>query len=139
MKHFAGFWYDVRDPWNSHFNLILQNHFVVLTLMAIVLIWAVAKPTTPNVITAYAVYTAVNAIHVHEPHVIESIQPQIQLGLLLRILPKILYGPAAVFGILTGPPLFQLVSIGYFTQKMTKCIRSSKLFQTNKNTAVTAK
>ena len=141
FTHVAGLWYnDDNTPTaiRSHFHLVASESLgtnvgrILLIALLISALRLARKATFIHFIITYTLYTSIGALAMLQRlppssgQISDSIQPQAQLSILLLLLPRILYLPAALFACFTSPGLFQLVGITHITYKFFKCTRRTK-------------
>lgn len=134
--HIAGMWFDDRRPMRSHSTLLVTEWFgtgighCLLCATIICLVRLARTPTFTHALMLYATYTstcAVAMLRILPPQgVSQSVHPQIQLCVLLAVLPRALYIPAAIFACFTSPGIFQIVGLVYIAHKAIECARRPK-------------
>jgi len=138
--HVAGLWFHDGDPIRSHVDIVARESIrsnigrILLLALTIATYKLIRQRTCIHLITTYTLYTSIGALamlRILPPgQISDSIQPQVQLCLLLLVLPKIIYVPAACFACFTSPGIFQLVGVTHITYKLFKCARRTKITKT---------
>lgn len=124
-----GLWFDTDAPAASHISVLRGAPIWLLCFICLCGLNVAVKRSFYSCLCFYVVYTAFIAHGVAvatngNKKVSGSLQPQIQLSLLLLLLPKQLYLAAAICGCLTDVLLFRGIGFGYV---LLKCCRSSKI------------